>query len=243
MTQTDHPNPYWLIERGTPAEWWAGTDRAPCWTRDVNHVHPLLKFPTREQAQGEANRIQHWPMVHGSELRVTEHLDLPEPPQDQTSDKQETPRTDAALVGWHDERMLVDLARQLEREADHHFRNFQAQSDARVAATHRAEKAERELATANANRLLAEHERNEARIALSARGTTEQEPIAWRWRNKGGQWWYREDAPANPPAVPLESDAVIEPLYPLPWSQYVKVCAHGKALNDYCEPCGRIHGG
>jgi hypothetical protein len=20
-------------------------------------------------------------------------------------------------------------------------------------------------------------------------------------------------------------------------------CEHGKALNDYCEPCGRIHGG
>lgn len=25
-------------------------------------------------------------------------------------------------------------------------------------------------------------------------------------------------------------------------SQYVGVCTHGKALNDYCEPCGRIHG-
>jgi hypothetical protein len=26
-------------------------------------------------------------------------------------------------------------------------------------------------------------------------------------------------------------------------SQYVKVCEHGKALNDYCEPCGRINNG
>lgn len=76
----DKPNQehaaYWLIERGSPAEWWAGTDRiAGPWTRDVSQVHPMLKFPTREQAQHEADRIADWPMVQGAQLRVTDHLD------------------------------------------------------------------------------------------------------------------------------------------------------------------------
>lgn len=76
-----HGEAYWLIERGSPAEWWAGTDRGVdhYWTRDVSTVHPLLKFPTREGALYEADRIKHWSMVAGSELRVTEHLDCAGP--------------------------------------------------------------------------------------------------------------------------------------------------------------------
>lgn len=53
--------------------------------------------------------------------------------------------------------------------------------------------------------------------AVPEEGVPEQAPVAWRWRNPGGQWRYREEAPAQPPAAPLEKDAEIEPLYGHPW--------------------------
>lgn len=69
---------YWLIERGSPAEFWGGSEVG--WTRDVSKVHPLLRFPTSAQAHGEAERIRYWPGVGGDGYRVTEHLDCgPEP--------------------------------------------------------------------------------------------------------------------------------------------------------------------
>ena len=75
MTET-----YWLIERdktdGSGCEWWAGTFGKFYWVTDVEQIHPLLKFPSREAAQGEMNRIKHWDMNLGSKLRVTEHVDI-----------------------------------------------------------------------------------------------------------------------------------------------------------------------
>ena len=75
---------YWLIERGSPAEWWAGTDRPATehWTKDVSKVHPLLRFETREAAKGEAERIRYFPTVIGSVIRVTEHIDCAGPALD-----------------------------------------------------------------------------------------------------------------------------------------------------------------
>jgi hypothetical protein len=40
--------PFWLIERGTPPLWWAGSDR---WVSDVNEVPSKYRFPTIHLAQ------------------------------------------------------------------------------------------------------------------------------------------------------------------------------------------------
>src|SRR6267378_3799899 len=45
-------------------------------------------------------------------------------------------------------------------------------------------------------------------------GEQEQEPCAWRWKQWAGEptWDYSTEAPTN-----LGSEAIIEPLYPMPW--------------------------
>lgn len=59
---------YWLIERGSPAEWWTGEG----WTREA---HLAAKFPTKEAARKQADWIWGLPIVGTPALRVSEHLD------------------------------------------------------------------------------------------------------------------------------------------------------------------------
>ena len=64
---------WWLIERGSPAEFWAGNDRpeAEWWTPDIHQVQPMLRFPTQEGAQAEANKLED--MGVQGPLRVCDH--------------------------------------------------------------------------------------------------------------------------------------------------------------------------
>lgn len=44
-----------------------------------------------------------------------------------------------------------------------------------------------------------------------------QEPVAWRWRNKGGEWWYLDTRPV-PEQGYVGKNAEIEPLYGTPYA-------------------------
>ena len=74
--------PYWLIEKGSPAQWWkegwgSYGDYVEKWTASA---HLALWFPTRESAQMELDRIVSFG-VKGI-IHVTDHLDMDRPPDE-----------------------------------------------------------------------------------------------------------------------------------------------------------------
>ena len=73
----DKLNPYWMIERGSPAEWWVrgsgrgdGTMLFEEWTRDASKAQHFNEWGARRHAQ----ELESWG-VKGP-LRATEHLDM-----------------------------------------------------------------------------------------------------------------------------------------------------------------------
>jgi hypothetical protein len=63
-------NPYWLIERGSPAEWLEGIDlEIPEWTQDVSEA----MRGTKEQMQ---NILDGYRMVEKFDARIAEHVDV-----------------------------------------------------------------------------------------------------------------------------------------------------------------------
>jgi hypothetical protein len=64
--------PYWLIERGSPAEWWVG-GMPEVWTKNAFEAQRFNQWG----AETHAKELESWG-VQGP-LRATEHLDLTEP--------------------------------------------------------------------------------------------------------------------------------------------------------------------
>ncbi len=68
-------NPYWMIERGSPCEWWVGNHRRSNafggeWTTDSSKA---MHFPSEEQAKRHIEDLVLWE-IRGP-LRATEHID------------------------------------------------------------------------------------------------------------------------------------------------------------------------
>lgn len=73
---------YWMIERGSPCEWWVGNLRIPNedggeWTTDSSKAQ---HFPEEWMGNHHAAELEKWG-IRGP-LRATGHLDMPGSPQE-----------------------------------------------------------------------------------------------------------------------------------------------------------------
>ena len=161
----DKLNPYWMIERGSPAEWWVrgsgrgdGTMLFEEWTRDASKAQHFNEWGARRHAQ----ELESWG-VKGP-LRATEHLDMVSHPKPHLASG-----ADRALalaervldrVNADPDDDLATLARQLLRTYERAETRLAQRLDAshdeccqrEASAVQRAEAAEAELAKMRAER-------------------------------------------------------------------------------------------
>ncbi len=92
-------NPYWMIERGSPCEWWVGNHRRSNafggeWTTDSSKA---MHFPSEEQAKRHIEDLVLWE-IRGP-LRATEHIDCIGPDHASAEGMPAMPKPFAMYVG------------------------------------------------------------------------------------------------------------------------------------------------